>query len=186
MEIPHPFLTVSQAEFRLYFSMAFIEVSDLFAGAYDLAPFATPGEEGPSTDWIELLYRVARYLHHEHGYRLGSLDVGQGGSITTAGEIEPGNAAYVIMLGQGQLPDLELAFAGALALAEADVPSLPTEPLRAALAQVRRDKAALASLRTERGGARQEAIEREREALRDEALKAVGVVRLGQGGGRVN
>jgi len=171
----HPFQAVSQVEWRLYFSMAFLESSDAFGGSYDLAPFATPGTEGPTNDYVELLYRVTRYLWHNHGYRLGSLDVGPGGSITTAGPICDGNAAYVVMLRQGQLPDLSLCFRAAIALAEEEIPGLSTEPSRAALAQVERDRQAMARRRAEAPE-----VGRERERLRDAALGELGIVRIGE------
>lgn len=177
-QVPHPFQCLSQDEWRLYFSIAFLESTDLFAGSYDLARFASPGCEGPTDDYIELLWRVCRFLWQEHGEQLGSLEVGPGGSITTAGPVEPGNICYVAQLRGGGLPDLSLAFRSALWLAEERLPGLDTEPLRAGLAQIERDRALARRLSAEAGSEQRQRIERDRERLRDEALASVGVVRI--------
>jgi len=174
----HPFECLSRREWKLYFSIAFIESTDALAGAFGLAPFASPGYEGRTDDYVELLYRVARFLHHEHGYDLGSLAVGPGGSITSAGPVEPGNAMYVAMLRQGGLPDLPLLFREAIAFAEENIPSLPTEPFRAALAQTERDRATAARLLAEQP----EAMEARRR-LREQALGELGIMTVG---GEVN
>lgn len=174
----HPFQCLLQDEWRLFFSLAFLESTDLFSGSYDLARYASPDCEGPTDDYIELLWRACRFLHHEHGVQLGSLEVGPGGSITSAGPVCEGNIAYVTQLRGGGLPDLPLAFEAAIHLAEERIPGLSTEPLRAALAQVQRDRAAAQRIWAEGQGPRREEIERERQRLRDEALASVGVVRL--------
>jgi len=174
----HPFQCLLQDEWRLYFALAFLESTDLFAGSYDLGRFASPGCEGPTDDYIELLWRVCRFLAQEHGVLLGSLEVGPDGSITTAGPVCEGNAAYVTMLRQGGLPDLPLAFSAAIALAEERIPGLPTEPLCAALAQVERDLAVSRRLRAEAEGDAGERAMRERGRLRDAALASVGIIRV--------
>jgi hypothetical protein len=170
-DAPHPFCCVTRREWKLAYAISFIESTDALAGAFGLAPFASPGYEGRTDDYVELLYRVARFLHHEHGYDLGSLVVGQGGSIASAGPVEPGNAMYVAMLRQGSLPDLPLLFREAIAFAEENIPSLPTEPFRAALAQTERDRAVAARLLAEQP----EAMDARRR-LRQEALGELGIV----------
>lgn len=177
-QIPHPFCCLSKDEFRLAFSIAFLEATDLFSGSYDLARFASPGCEGPTDDYIELLWRTCRFLWQEHGVQLGSLEVGPGGSITTAGPVCEGNINYVTQLRGGGLPDLRLAFRTALWLAEERLPGLDAEPLRAALAQIERDRALVQRLRDEAASDRGEKIQRDVERLRDEALASVGVVRV--------
>lgn len=167
----HPFECLTRREWKLAHAISFIESTDALAGAFDLAPFATPGYEGWTDDYVELLYRVARFLHHEHGYDLGSLVVGPGGSITSAGPVESGNAAYVALLRQGSLPDLPLLFREAIAFAEQNIPSLPTEPFRAALAQTDRDRALAARLLAEQP----EAMEARRR-LREQALGELGIM----------
>lgn len=174
----HPFEAITRREFKLSFAVSFIESTNALAGAFDLAPFATPGYEGRTDDYVELLYRAARFLWHEHGYRLGSLDVGPGGSITSAGPVEPGNAAYVALLRQGGLPELPLLFREAIAFAEEHIPSLPTEPFRAALAQTERDRALAQRLLAEQP----EATEARRR-LREQALGELGIMTVG---GEVN
>lgn len=170
MNEPHPFTFLLQEEFKLCFSVAFLETTDSFSGSYEIHRYASPGERGPTSDWLELFYRAIRFLALEKGYEFSSLDVARDGRITSAGPVEPGNVMYVTMFREGGLPNLPLAFETAIRLAEDEIPSLDTEPLKAALAQVRRD---LKRVKVQGDPM----VEYEREKFRDEALRSVGVVR---------
>lgn len=140
MKRTHLFECVSQDELRLAFSIAFLEVTDAFSGSYSIHRYATPGYEGPTRDWLELFMRAIRFLALEKGYEFEALQVSRSGSIGGVRRVCPANLNYVILL-DGGLPDVEIALRHAVEFAEQRVPSLDAEPLKQALAQVRRDVA---------------------------------------------
>jgi hypothetical protein len=173
----HPFQFFTQNEWKLAFTIAFLESTDHFAGGYPIGRYHTPGEPGPTGDYIELFKRVVRYLNKEHGYEWTSLDVGQGGSITSAGIVCEGNISYALMLMGGDLPNLPLAFRTAIRFAEEHIDSLDLEPIRQALVQVERDLVTAKKQRlTDEYDPK---TKRDLDKFRDEALATVGVVRLG-------
>lgn len=137
MSAPHPFTFLTRDEWKLVFSVAYLSVADSFAGAYEIHRYTTRGEEGGTRDWCELFLRAVRFLALEHGATFKALRVHRSGVIENDEPVEPGNVNYAVLLKTG-LPDLPSAFETAIRIAP---PSLDLEPLKGALAQVRRDLA---------------------------------------------
>jgi hypothetical protein len=164
---PHLFEFLSFEEWKLCFSIAFLEASDLFEASYEIHRYPTPGQEGPTNDFTELFKRAIRFLSFEHGFRFDALEVHRDGRLTSSGPICPGNAAFFVLLKDKGLPNLPLAFSVAIELAQERATSLPLEPLREAKLQVDQDRAGALSRADPRA-------ERERARMRRSILDELG------------
>lgn len=133
------FCSLSQEEFKLVLSIAFLDSTDKFAGSYGTERFATPSLEGKTDRWVEMFLRAARYLAFECRYEFASLVLREDGRVFSQGEVEPGNSAYLVLLDTGSLPDMELAFETALQMIEEGRVKVDAGPIRAGLQKVRAD-----------------------------------------------
>jgi hypothetical protein len=174
MSAPSLFQYLTQAEWKLCFSIAFLEASDEFAGAYPLERYATPGFEGKSTNYGELFKRAIRFLAMAHDYRFVGMEVGDGGSIVGERLVQPENISYVAIL-NGGLPDVALALWTAIGMARREVKSLNLDPLHGMLAKVNEDKQKLADWAKEADPDGR--VEKELTKLRDEGMRVAGMVK---------
>jgi hypothetical protein len=175
MSAPSLFQYLTQAEWKLCFSIAFLEASDEFAGAYPLGHYATPGLEGRATHYGELFKRAIRFLAMAHDYKFKGMEVGDGGSIVGRNLVQPENFSYVALL-NGSLPDLPLAIDTAISMAKREIPSLNLDPLHGMLAKVTEDKKRLADWQKEADPDGR--VEKELERLREEGMRTAGMSKV--------
>jgi len=190
-ERPHLFCFLTREEWKLCYAAAFIEhqgQSD-YGGALGLDRYATPGLEGRTDDWSEEFRRAIRWLAMEHGFEFQTLRVGENGSITGR-PTEPdgwsddvpraplwGNALFVFMLAQGQLPNPLDAIRHAISWC-VRYPTLPLDTFRAVEADIMESLADVSPIDPE--------IQATLERLDQEALNVLGVLRGPRGSGEVN
>lgn len=98
--------------------------------SYPIYRYASPGQDGPTDDWTELVLRACRYLALECGLLFTGIHCRSTGSVTAERPIEPGNALYVAMFRLGNMPDFDVLLPQAIRWAQERVPTLDVAPMR--------------------------------------------------------
>lgn len=138
---PHLLHCMARLEVKAVFAVAFLCKSRDFEGSYAIDAYATPGEEGPTSSWLELFRRTVRFLAFQHGVAFQGLTPKRDGRIL-ARVVEPRNQIYVTLLESGGLPNIPDALREAIRASE-NWQGFDAEPLRAALADVEQSLADL-------------------------------------------
>lgn len=136
MSRPHLFQFLDHSELKLALCIVFATKAEETQGAYSTDRYASPGEEGPTADWTELVLRTIRYLSFEHGMQFRGVTPHRDGRITAERPICPRNNLYVWMFKAGGFPDFDILLPQAVRYAQERVPSLNVEPLRSLAADI--------------------------------------------------
>jgi hypothetical protein len=136
-ERTHLFEFLTREELILCLCVAMVTKAEETAGSYPLAQYATPGDEGMTSDWTELVLRAVRFLAFDHGMRFRGIVAHSSGSVTAERAVEPSNYLFVALFKAGGFPDFDILLPQVIhRIAPERVPSLPLEPLRALLADI--------------------------------------------------
>jgi hypothetical protein len=142
---PHLFEFLTRDELILALCVVMATKADESYGCYPINRYPTPGKEGGTSDWTELVLRAVRYLNFEHGMLYQGVVPHRDGRLTAERPIAPGNALFVLKFKMGSMPDFDILIPQALTFAGIRCPSLQLEPMRSLLADIEAEIASIAA-----------------------------------------
>jgi hypothetical protein len=130
---PHLFECLSRTELKACLAVAFVAKAADYK-SYGIDRYATPGTEGPTDSWIELLKRTIRLLALEHEVQFQGVEAKRDGRMLCS-VVEPRNRLYIKHMESGGMPHIGDALRTAIEMSQG-WQGFDAEPLRSALADV--------------------------------------------------